>query len=32
MEGFKYKELTDSIIQAFYCVYNELLKKNPRKS
>ena len=24
MEGYKYKELTDGIIQAFYCVYNEL--------
>ena len=24
MEKYKYKELTDKIIQAFYCVYNEL--------
>ena len=24
MEKYKYKELTDRIIQAFYCVYNEL--------
>ena len=24
MGDFKYKELTDRIIQAFYCVYNEL--------
>ena len=24
MENYKYKELTDGIIQAFYCVYNEL--------
>lgn len=24
MGEYKYKELTDSIIQAFYCVYNEL--------
>ena len=24
MEGFKYKEVTDRIIQAFYKVYNEL--------
>jgi len=24
MEKFKHKELTDKIIQAFYCVYNEL--------
>jgi len=24
MENFKYNELTDQIIQAFYCVYNEL--------
>jgi GxxExxY protein len=24
MENYKHKELTDKIIQAFYCVYNEL--------
>ncbi|MDR1938703.1 MAG: GxxExxY protein [Tannerellaceae bacterium] len=24
MEKYKYKELTDKIIQDFYCVYNEL--------
>ena len=24
MEKYKYKELTDRVIQAFYCVYNEL--------
>jgi GxxExxY protein len=24
MEKYKHKELTDKIIQAFYCVYNEL--------
>jgi GxxExxY protein len=24
MEQYKHKELTDKIIQAFYCVYNEL--------
>jgi GxxExxY protein len=24
MEKYKYKEMTDKIIQAFYCVYNEL--------
>jgi hypothetical protein len=24
MEEYKYKDLTDKIIQAFYCVYNEL--------
>jgi GxxExxY protein len=24
MEEYKHKELTDKIIQAFYCVYNEL--------
>ena len=24
MENYKHKELTDIIIQAFYCVYNEL--------
>ena len=24
MEKYKYNELTDKIIQAFYCVYNEL--------
>ena len=24
MEKYKYKELTDTIINAFYCVYNEL--------
>jgi GxxExxY protein len=24
MEKYKYKDVTDKIIQAFYCVYNEL--------
>jgi GxxExxY protein len=24
MDDYKYKDLTDKIIQAFYCVYNEL--------